>query len=463
MKNGATGAMAMPRSVRSGVLGVLTNELIFSILWRELTGEHKGEACEDWRLAGEDTRALRSISNRVRELVDGSVTTADLRHNCGDEVASALARWPGLTSLTAPTRCEVLHALNVAQLPKLHSLSLRHDERLGGALNLPALSLPGLHELEVVNFPNRPALSIEAVCSGWGLQALKKFSVLGFGLSSLAGLAAGFPALQQLCIGSSDVESLAPLQGCTQLLHVDVSNCTRLVSLAGLPAASLTTLQMAGCRSLDGNLQALSACSKLQDLCMDFCISLTSLAQLSGGLQALTRLSMDGCAALTSVFPLAACGSLARLTLDRCSVTEVPLASCRALHELSIGHWHGADLHGLRCPRLRKLSLFHSQLESLEGLEPCVELVELELRDVPNVTSLAPLSGLPQLRRVKVAQAYGVSSLEPLLKCAQLEALAVSAHCDSPGQAALLDALPRLRITRISAVSPAMVPEGEGW
>jgi hypothetical protein len=92
-------------------LAVLTNALVLEQLWAQLERD--------------DKRRMRAVSRAVRASADCAVSSLDMRNRFSSELAASLARFPGITSLTASCYYhECARVLSAAPLPRLRALSL---------------------------------------------------------------------------------------------------------------------------------------------------------------------------------------------------------------------------------------------------------------------------------------------------------------------------------------------------
>jgi Leucine-rich repeat (LRR) protein len=155
---------------------------------------------------------------------------------------------------------------------------------------------------------------------------------------------------------------------------------------------------------------------------------------------------------IVNIEALRGCTQLRKLSLQGgCRVSDLgPLAGCVHLEELSAGSYGSyiSDLAPLvGCAKLKKLWIVGSQVLDLGPLRGCVDLQDLNISDT-HVSSLAPLSACAHLKMVYMS-GTSVTSVEPLMACSKLEELYIDGLAENPlGLAALVVALPQLRITR---------------
>jgi hypothetical protein len=177
-----------------------------------------------------------------------------------------------------------------------------------------------------------------------------------------------------------------------------------------------------GASDLEG-MSTLTALSKLTYLSFDVFPRPVIKAEPWAVLATLTGLQHLACTLDTTgdAAPLSVLTGLTSLILDSDSgstylSTLQPLTALQQLQELSLGAFSTTSLHGLGAlSSLRRLEVGPStSLISLEGLNPTA-LTKLTLEGLPNVSSVAGLSGLQCLRELIIGWGCeGITSLEPL-------------------------------------------------
>ena len=263
-----------------------------------------------------------------------------------------------------------------------------------------------------------------------------------------------------------------------RLLYPSNSNLGRIAPLF-TALQRLDTLEFDG--TLDGalDLASVATCTGLRQLCLwldafdnvnDNMFSFTSLTQL-------TSLQLYESSDLSSVQPIALLSSLRHLELgDTYSITDLsPLGTLRALERLimpsgsfvgseaclssctSLRHLDLCDCHGndgaafnlpaiSACTLLVYLDLSQSPVAgSLELLLPCTRLQRLFLMGCRQVTALAPLASLVELR---VSGCEDLHSLSPLTACVSLSTLYVC-HCRRVNSLAPLAACVQLKVLQL--------------
>jgi hypothetical protein len=247
-----------------------------------------------------------------------------------------------------------------------------------------------------------------------------------------------------------------------QCSDVEVSLCPgdEEINLAGLRplAGKLTGFSFEGhdADSVVG-LSTLTALTRLTHLSI---VSGEPLAEPWAALAALTGLHKLVCTIVTTgdAAPLSMLTGLTCLCLDcddddnRIYLSSLqPLTAMRQLQVLTLGSFSTTSLHGLgELSSLRQVELWRTaSLVSLEGLNPTV-LTSLCLRQLPNVSSLAGLSGLQCLRELRIEGGVGITSLEPLSQLISLRDLAIE---DLPSLAGVGNSITGLSLVHVSSLA----------
>lgn len=215
---------------------------------------------------------------------------------------------------------------------------------------------------------------------------------------------------------------LAELGPMPALREIRIERCT--LDLAGIGIlACLRRLSLDGCAS---DYAAIAECVGLEELTIrrfgkggeiEFVRPLRSLRSLT-----LTGFAVD------SLEPLRSLDSLSKMELNHIAVGSVePLASLRNLEILILG-WlpNLTSVEPLRgVSGLRELSLWHCYAWAGAGLEGLRGLEKLRIVSCGAVADLGNLSSLPKLAEVDVRNLPLLSSLESLRGCRALKTLSV--------------------------------------
>jgi hypothetical protein len=172
----------------------------------------------------------------------------------------------------------------------------------------------------------------------------------------------------------------------------------------------------------------------LQELDLRVSGELTDLKLLPPNCAQLRHLHIRNLYKLVSLEGIQTCSRIEQLDMFRCD------------HVTSI-----APLSA--CVNLKVLVISGCEsVTSLEGLQACGQLQELDLHKCRSVQSLAPLSACRHLKRLSIFECFKVTSVEPLEACTQLETLVLETMDDAfrrpaflAGLGALCAALPLLR------------------
>lgn len=216
----------------------------------------------------------------------------------------ALATCMWLTELTLD-RCELASLLDLAAVPRLAVLRLRHLQLVSSLA--PLVHCPWLRQLELTSCWRVGSLADLAAC-----HRLERLETAHFKGSSL-------PA-------------------CPALAHVRVTNAPGLTDLWGLRAA----------------------CASLRHLSCSICHALRDLSGLANAIS-LEELELDRCTGVRDLRPLATCAALRTLTLSRCPglVDLAALAVCASLQELHVRDCSGlAHVGAAPCRVARALARF---------------------------------------------------------------------------------------------------------
>ncbi len=196
----------------------------------------------------------------------------------------------------------------------------------------------------------------------------------------------------------TSIDQILGLDKITGLNALNLSDCTELTSLTGLPHfKSLQTLILNGCHSLKSLPKNIGSFQELGTLNLAGCRALTSLDQSIGGLQSLQRLNLRGCSGLVS---------LPESLGDLKQLKTLLLQNCHALTSLpeSIG-----DLEALRRLDLNYCYSLASLPENIGNLKT---LIELGLSSCHALTSLPESIGeLQSLEILDLSNCYSLSSL----------------------------------------------------
>ncbi len=259
-----------------------------------------------------------------------------------------------------------------------------------------------------------------------------------------------------------------------QVTGLDLSFCSNLKSLEGLPA-NLKTLDLTITGVCSDDLQPLALLDNLEDVCLSFC-NVTHLRPLSalrnlqrldlggcgdidnqslwdlGQLTHLRELSLMNCVKVSSVDALRCLASLHTLNMTNCHVSNIqPLSALLGLRTLNLANCY--FLHRLcLVPNLRSLNLNYCPAADIDAqtLTQMHQLTELHLAGAA-MPALIALQPLQQLQILHLSTCYRLTddqlySLQPMAQLTQLD-LYECEGLTSKGLRKLVKALPLLRIS----------------
>lgn len=388
----------------------------------------------DAQLEGCDLRGLRSVAISGPGLCEADVvglsqltrlTHLDLSLARDGLPLDAVARLSGLTHLTLPRRSRG----RVDGAPLAALTGLVHLDAASTDLLDPGV-ISRLEALERLSLPALPEGDVS-------LGPLTRLRVLRVGscpgMRSLAGLA-GLSSLTALELeGLGDLEGLSPLAALTSLRSLTLAGCARVIDLA--PLAQLTSLDDLTLGGAFADLGPIGRLPQLRSLALVGCDHLEDLSPLaprdpprgfgpwvgrlfgrlapgSGGLTGLRSLALRGCRKLRELSPL---GKLDHLVdLELADLGEVTtVAWLGAMRGL-----HRLSLRGAGFGRLTDLAppeaLPALRHLTLEGLGPRAAL--------PNLTQAPELSALVYRGQVIEGRAFDLRPLgdAPRLRSLQL-------------------------------------------
>lgn len=133
------------------------------------------------------------------------------------------------------------------------------------------------------------------------------------------------------------------------------------------------------------------------------------------------------------------------------------LMYCEELETIDLGHHKFRSVDWVRyMPHLKWLILAHTEVQYIDALSSCKELIYLEL-DYSTVRDLSPLVGCTALEDLNVGNTLNSPSLEPLLQMPWLKHLWVEGR-SGLNVTAMQEALPNTVICTSSRT-----PDGLGW
>ena len=254
------------------------------------------------------------------------------RNKLTTSAAFAAGRGPGLEKLVdlgplsslSSLRTLTLDRCNaVTDLSPLSSLSSLRKLRLSRCSKLEEFSpLSSLSSLE----------SLEIEPGDWDKHFKRNHGSMA--LQSLAGL-----GLKRLVLsGCRGLSDLSPLSSLSSLEHLDLSLCTKVLTLDALKTLlGLRVLSLANCRVT--TVHALRDLKQLESLDLQGCQSLKHLEGLEG-LSSLQTLRLNGCTSLRKVRHLERLPALAELDLRGCSSLKslAGLEKIPSLRVLNLGY-----------------------------------------------------------------------------------------------------------------------------
>ncbi|MEL6344591.1 MAG: hypothetical protein AAFV53_15860 [Myxococcota bacterium] len=252
--------------------------------------------------------------------------------------------------------------------------------------------------------------------------------------------------LKELEVDKSDLTSLDGIQGCAALrtLRLDGEHpkLSDVQALAGLKNLAWFRVMNA---PLD-DLSALPIQTPLRSLDLSGLpiTSLKGIPTVTGGIT-LYRLSK-----LTSLDGIEACPDLRRLSLSNSPITRLaPLAACTALERISLYDMDSlTDLSGISI-HIEDINLNgFGALESLKTLPPFAQLEKLDIQNAHRLVDLTGIAGLPRLERLRVV-GPALTDLSGLIGADTLKGL------DLRGCKALKDVSPLTKLPALRAVALA--------
>lgn len=260
------------------------------------------------------------------------------------------------------------------------------------------------------------------------------------------------PALQHVYIASNvRIKSLTFLAK-SPAKSVVIRSCPNLSDISALSGIAVTSLRISGCRAVTdaGVVGTLANCSRLElkgtaiaDI--DFLdettvpglmwldLSATQVSSLEAlrGRYALEVLGLEDCSSLTSIEPLSELSHLRSLSLDgSVGIDDIASVSgCESLAMVSLaGLFRLRNIESLaKLRRLRFVDLSGTSCDSVGPLAnlPFLESVYLGLTD--QLWDLTPLTELPRLRRLHVANSGFLDW--PFLLALSLSRVIVDGRC----------------------------------
>ena len=183
-----------------------------------------------------------------------------------------------------------------------------------------------------------------------------------------------------LCTLITDEGVIALVQGCSQLLSLNLQQCTRnitdasMIALAQGGCPNLTSLNLCDCKEItDAGVIALAqGCKKLSALNLKFCKHITDAAviALAQGCPRLSYLDLGWCKQITNAAVIALAQGCPRLS-------HLDLAECYMITD------EGVIALAQGCPELATLSLYECERltdASIIALAGCRKLKKLDLR-----------------------------------------------------------------------------------
>lgn len=328
--------------------------------------------------------------------------------------------------------CKSLKSLHGLQNMPLTELSLMGTEVLDGDLSdlkgtkLNRLEIGGAQRLAGLNgIAGLPLENLQingcknlrgdlAILKGMPLATLRISATPG--ITGVAGVR-GLP-LRELVLNGCDAISgdLSFLNGMGELRRLELQNCQRLTSLAGVEDLLLERLNLSNC----GGIRDLTPLKnvKLRDIALTGCTNLTDLNGLQSSL--ITNLDLSGCKNLRgdltvlkglniNTLSLNGCenfGSLLgigdlplnTLSLDGCPLAKTELGMLKGLKltSLNLNNTGVSSLQPLVNMPLRTLSLASARILTgdLGSLKSLKDLVSLDLNGCEGLTGLGGISDL---------------------------------------------------------------------
>jgi len=144
--------------------------------------------------------------------------------------------------------------------------------------------------------------------------------------------------------------------------------------------------------------------------------------------------------------------SLRSLHITGCALRNLtPLAGLDRLTELTIGEAPLKSLAGMNELRgLRRLALAQVPLASLDGIEDLQAIEDIYIYMLGRLQSIAPLTGLPSLRKLSIGAARKVADFDQLGEMTALEHLELLGS--APQRLAVLSRLKRLKLLQLDNV-----------
>ncbi len=260
------------------------------------------------------------------------------------------------------------------------------------------------------------------------------------------------PRIEELLLLSrTPVPDTRTLQGLSGLARLWAGRAPADRRLAA-GALSPTALRELGVNRtvLPGGPAELSGLVELRHLVLNHCTPKDSLQPLAG-LVRLTRLRADAPGGWPA---LSACTALEEVYAIRPRLSNLrALRTWTRLHSLVLTGSGVRGLAGIEAfTDLERLKLIALKIDDLSPLAYLSQLVDLELSGLERLHDLGPLAGLPSLRQLVIARVGGehrdivhIDSLRPLAEARSLEQIGLHGAIVDDGDLAPLAGLPALR------------------
>lgn len=235
--------------------------------------------------------------------------------------------------------------------------------------------------------------------------------------------------LKSLWLSGSGIRNLRGLET-FESLNLHISNCVKLETLVGLPINKVSSrFELSNCSSLI-SLQGIENFQSLEKLSIEDCSSLRSIAELSK-LKSLTDLEVIKCQSIKDWSPLSDSTNLTSLKVNNSST----LVSADFLDGLT---------------QIRRLDLSQTGIRNCQGMENLNQMSILTLR---NCEQLVLLTGLPpaseKLNWIDLANCIALESLDGLEPVLELRDLQLEG-CDALIDFSSIKKLPDVRVSPIS-------------
>jgi len=352
-------------------------------------------------------------------------------------------RWPLVTHV----KLFDLHGAVEADVNHLQALSVTRLQRTDWYTLASCRQLVELYIKDIgscVELAPPPSVQVLRILHARNLQHVTCVSLTDFDVSEATSLCTlkGLSALRRLrIVVAPRLTDISPLQLCSDLVHVDFTDCTGLRDLAPLRGLlKLQTLAIDGCEYISElypwpmlETLSLSECPRV-NASTNWSLLYPKLRSLDVSHNPQTWVSLP---AHLHHLDISACANLDRLpTLSslqklrmhyKTDITNVHAFVQDSLEQLEVSHAQQLyDISAVRrCAQTLRVANFeHCMfLTNLRGLETCYQLRSLNLRRCVLLTDVDVLAGCAALEELNLSWCCSLVSIDALLHCPRLRTL----------------------------------------